>query len=138
MRGTISKCTQMSRGYQQIERVLLLWLSCCKQSLAFIRVNSPSMAPNTRPLLPRHKLGVHQIFFCGIIELPGQKRSGKSTNWNCAEVHSTNSSEISAINASCNAAAAQNSMATIAIGTSSRSYPDRLQTQHSQSRTVDG
>src|SRR5690606_26941456 len=37
--------------------------------------------------------GTSGFFFCGMIDEPVQKRSGKNTKLNCALVHNTNSSE---------------------------------------------
>ncbi|MNR17157.1 hypothetical protein D3C85_1338010 [compost metagenome] len=80
-------------------------------------------APNTRPDLPRTSSGTSGFFFCGMIEEPVQKRSGRSMNWNWALVQSTSSSEKRDRCIMARAAAAQNSMAKSRSDTPSRELP---------------
>ena len=58
-----------------------------------MRVSSENKLPKTRPDLPRTSSGTSGFFFCGIMDEPVQKRSGKFMKLNCADVHKTNSSE---------------------------------------------
>ncbi|MCY1459962.1 hypothetical protein D9M71_774810 [compost metagenome] len=58
-----------------------------------------------------------------MIELPVQKRSGRSMNWNCALVHSTSSSEKRDRCIIATLAAAQNSMAKSRSDTPSSELP---------------
>ena len=48
--------------------------------------------PFTLPVFPRTSSGTSGFFFCGMIEEPVQKRSGRSMKSNAGEVHSTSSS----------------------------------------------
>ena len=66
----------------------LLYVSGC----AFISTSSATRWPITRPLLPRTSSGTSGFFFCGMIELPVQKRSASCTKPKRGLDHSTSSS----------------------------------------------
>ncbi|MCY1275947.1 hypothetical protein D9M70_245990 [compost metagenome] len=101
------------------------WLSLLYASgWPFIRVSRPVRWPNTRPDLPRTSSGTSGFFFCGMIEEPVQKRSGRSMNWNCALVQSTSSSEKRDRCIIARDAAAQNSMAKSRSETPSSELPE--------------
>src|SRR3569833_795746 len=74
-------------------------------------VNSAIKSPLTRPVLPRTSSGTSGFFFCGMMDEPVQKRSGRWMKSNCAEDHRINSSEKRERFVSSSAAAAQNSNA---------------------------
>ncbi|CFW46138.1 Uncharacterised protein [Bordetella pertussis] len=64
----------------------------------------------TRPVLPRASSGTSGFFFCGMIELPVQKRSARSMKPTRGLIHSTSSSERREMCVMIRAPAAQNSM----------------------------
>ncbi|MNT07565.1 hypothetical protein D3C72_1422780 [compost metagenome] len=88
------------------------WLSLLYASgWPFISVSRPIRWPLTRPVLPRASSGTSGFFFCGMIELPVQKRSAMSIKPTRGLIHSTSSSEKRDTWVITSAAAAQNSMA---------------------------
>ncbi len=74
--------------------------------------------------MPRTSSGTSGFFFCGMIEEPVQKRSGRSMNWNWALVQSTSSSEKRDRCIIATEAAAQNSMAKSRSETPSSELPE--------------
>src|SRR5699024_12218197 len=72
--------------------------------------------------LPRTSSGTSGFFFCGMIELPVQKRSGKLIKLNYALVHNTSSSLMRERCVMVSAARAQNSMAKSRSLTASREF----------------
>ena len=64
-----------------------------------------------RPLLPRASSATSGFFFCGMIELPVQKRSARSMNPTRGLIQSTSSSDSRDTCVMTSAAAAQNSIA---------------------------
>ena len=72
--------------------------------------------------MPRTSSGTSGFFFCGMIELPVQKRSGRSMKLNWALVHSTSSSLMRDRWVTHSAARAQNSIAKSRSLTASREF----------------
>ena len=88
------------------------WLSLLYVSgWPFISTSSDTRCPTTRPVLPRTSSGTSGFFFCGMIELPVQKRSANCTKPKRGLDQSTSSSHSRDRWTITSAAAASNSIA---------------------------
>ena len=96
----------------------LLYVSGCP----FISTSSATRCPITRPLLPRTSSGTSGFFFCGMIELPVQKRSASETNAKRGLDHSTSSSAKRDRCTMTSEAAASNSIAKSRSATASSEF----------------
>ena len=93
----------------------------------------------TRPLLPRTSSGTSGFFFCGMIEEPVQKRSGRRTKPKRGLAHSTSSSAKRDRCTMTSAAKAQNSIAKSRSDTASSEFshrPSKPSSRATRSRSI--
>ena len=116
------------------------WLSLLYASgWPFISVSSATRWPKTRPLLPRTSSGTSGFFFCGMIELPVQKRSGILTKPKRGLIQSTSSSAKRDRCTIARAAQAANSMAKSRSETASSEFsatPSKPSSRATRSRSM--
>ena len=110
-----------------------------RQRLGFMIVSSATRSPKTRPLFPRTSSGTSGFFFCGMIELPVQKRSARRMKPKPGLDQRTNSSANRDRCIIVSAAAAANSIAKSRSETASSEFshkPSKPNSRATRSRSI--